>query len=130
MGITVLLDTHVLLWALLEPEKLSRTARDLIIDRETQLVVSAATAWEIATKFRIGKLPEAGAVVANYAEHLETLSAVEVPILSAHALLAGAFEVEHKDPFDRMIAAQAIITATPVVTRDWAFQRFPCPVLW
>ena len=130
MGITVLLDTHALLWALLEPEKLSRVAHALIVDRQNQLLVSAASAWEIATKTRIGKLPNAATVPASYLAHLETLGATELPIISAHALLAGAFDVDHRDPFDRMIAAQAVLTTTPVITRDPAFRLFPCRVLW
>lgn len=130
MGVKLLLDTSVVLWALLEPGKLSARAEEMLSDRSNDLLVSAASAWEISTKYRLGKLPDAGLVVANYEEHLVTLGASEVSISSSHALLAGAFEVDHRDPFDRMIAAQAVVLSMPVVTSDAAFGLFPCRVIW
>ena len=126
----LLLDTHALLWALVGPDELTRKVRALIADRETEVLVSAASAWEIATKSRLGKLHRAGEVVTNYADHLRTLSASEVSITGAHALLAGGFDVPHRDPFDRMIAAQSIALGVPVVTNDDAFSQFPCQRIW
>ena len=130
MGVSVLLDTHALLWALVSPDELSKKARSLITDQETELLVSAASAWEIATKSRWGKLDRAREVVTNYPDHLRTLSASEVPITGTHALLAGGFDVPHRDPFDRMIAAQSITLGVPVVTNDVAFAQFPCQRIW
>lgn len=130
MGVRLLLDTSVVLWALLDPGKLSARAEEMLSDRSNDVLVSAASAWEISTKYRLGKLPDAGLVVANYEEHLATLGASEVSISSSHALLAGAFEVDHRDPFDRMIAAQAVALSMPVVTSDAAFGLFPCRVIW
>ena len=120
----LLLDTHALLWALLEPRRLSAAASALIRDPANVVLVSAATAWEIATKLRLGRLPHAGAVVAAYDAHLARLRADELPVRSQHALLAGRFPVAHRDPFDRMLAAQAIVEGARLVTVDPAFDQF------
>jgi PIN domain nuclease of toxin-antitoxin system len=87
--VKLLLDTHVLLWALLEPQKLSPELRIALEDSDNTLVVSAATAWEIATKWRLGKLRHAQAVVEHYAIALNRLAAVELPISGAVARQAG-----------------------------------------
>ena len=126
----VLLDTHALLWMLLEPAKLSRRVRTLLADTKTEVQVSSATAWEIATKHRLGKLDHAEDVVRGYAEHLRQALATELPISSAHALLAGSFKNAHKDPFDRLIAAQSVLEAITLVSSDAAFDDFPVTVLW
>jgi PIN domain nuclease of toxin-antitoxin system len=120
----VLLDTHTLLWALAEPEQLSPRVSVLIRDATTTLLVSAASAWEIATKYRLDKLPGAEALVAGYTAHLRTLRAEELPIRAEHALRASGFDVEHRDPFDRMLAAQAIIEGVSLATNDRAFRLF------
>jgi len=125
MGLTVLLDTHVVLWAFASPAKLSPWARELLEDPESDLLVSAASAWEIATKYRLGKLPGAEPIVIGYPTHLRTLGAWELPVLSIHALTAGLFDTAHRDPFDRMLAAQALTEAVPLVTSDPAMAVFP-----
>lgn len=130
MGVRALLDTHVLIWALLSPDELSASARTLILDASTTLLVSSASAWEIATKHRLGRLPEAADVVHGYLEHLRTLGAQELPISSAHALLAGGMRHAHRDPFDRVLAAQSILEGVPLVTGDAAFGALPVTVVW
>lgn len=120
-----LLDTHVLLWSLAQPEALSSEARAVIQDRSQQLYVSAASAWEIATKRRLGKLPQADALVAGYERNLERLTAYELPVTSSHALLAGQLDWSHRDPFDRMVAAQAMLEGFTLVTKDAAFTTLP-----
>jgi PIN domain nuclease of toxin-antitoxin system len=127
---TVLLDTHVLLWALMEPGRLSKRARALIEDRANTLLVSSASAWEIATKHRLGRLEGAETVVAGYRHHLERLGAAELLINSDHALRAGAFAAAHRDPFDRMLAAQAQIEGVPLLTEDRAFAVFDVTRIW
>lgn len=117
----LLLDTHVLLWALRDPARLSTTARELIEDASVELLVSAASAWEIATKHRLGKLPDASPMVLSYSRSLDRLGAHEVPIESRHALAAGELEWDHRDPFDRMLAAQSILDGFPLVTSDRTF---------
>lgn len=126
----VLLDTHVLLWALMEPELLSRRARRVIENTDNTILVSSGSAWEIATKHRLVRLPEAEAVVQGYKKHLETLRATELPITADHALVAGAFPQPHRDPFDRVLAAQAMVEGVALITRDAAFKPFRVQVLW
>lgn len=127
----LLLDTHALLWALLDPTKIPGTTLDAVRDPSTELLVSAASAWEVGTKFRLGKLDGARAVVLGYRDHLARLRATELPISSHHALTAGTLAWEHRDPFDRVIAAQAMIESVPVVTADRALGGFPgIHVVW
>jgi PIN domain nuclease of toxin-antitoxin system len=121
--VKLLLDTHVLLWALLEPEKLSPELRQALEDSDTTLLVSAATAWEIATKWRLGKLRQAQAVVEHYAMALHRLAAVELPITGSVARQAGLWEVTHRDPFDRLLAAQAKAENLVLATNDPAFAQ-------
>ncbi len=126
----VLVDTHVFLWAILEPAKLSRAAKRILEDPETVVRVSSASAWEIAIKVRSGQLPGARAVVASYAKHVARLAADELPMNSEHALLAGSFRSLHRDPFDRMLAAQAHTENLRLMTSDSVFTEFPVDVIW
>ena len=128
---TYLLDTHVMLWALTEPTRLGRTARDLIENRSTRLVVSAVSAWEITTKHRLGKLPQADVLLGAYAKHLDRLGAIRLSVTEDHALLAGRLDWNHRDPFDRMLAAQAMIESLVIITGDPAFAGCRgVPTLW
>lgn len=118
----LMLDTNVLLWALTEPDRLSPRFRDVAADRGTELFVSAASAWEIATKQRLGKLPQAEVLVRAYGHHLARLAVESIPVTDEHCLLAGSMEWRHRDPFDRMIAAQCMTESLPLATADEAFQ--------
>ncbi|MFZ9229137.1 MAG: type II toxin-antitoxin system VapC family toxin [Prochlorococcaceae cyanobacterium] len=121
----LLLDTHVLLWAVLEPAKLSELQRAALEESSTQLLVSAASAWEIATKWRLGKLNHAAAVVHNYTQALNGLAAHEIPISGDVARRAGLLDVEHRDPFDRLLAAQAMTSDLVLASQDPVFSGFP-----
>ena len=101
----VLLDTHALVWAVSAPSRLGAEARALIEEPSTDIWVSAATAWELATKTRLGKFPEAEPIVAQYRSAVETLGAVNLSVAPEHALRAGGLRCHHRDPFDRMLAA-------------------------
>jgi len=119
-----LLDTHALIWALTEPRKLSAKARRIIQSLDHHLVASAATAYELAYKHRLGRLPGLDGLLLGYQRHVAELCDEELSIRSNHALAAGQLEWEHKDPFDRMIAAQAIVESMVVITADRALQDF------
>lgn len=126
----LLLDTHVLLWWLTDDPQLSEPARGLIGDEANQVLVSAASAWEIATKQRIGKLDGIAPVAQWFTDLVASDGFVHLPITHAHALRAGAYAVAHRDPFDRMLAAQAELESMPLVTRDPALVAFGCSTLW
>jgi PIN domain nuclease of toxin-antitoxin system len=121
----LLLDTHVLLWARLDPGRIPADTLAAVRAPGTRLYVSAASAWEIATKHRLGTLDDAAAVVSGYPEHLGRLRAEEIPITGRHALTAGSLQWSHRDPFDRVIVAQAVLESLPVVTGDVALAEFP-----
>ena len=122
MGMSYLIDTHILLWWLFNDPKLDPNCREIIRNPDRRILVSSATAWEIATKYRINKLPEAKQIVEEYAQILHQSKFIELAITSAHALRAGSLPILHRDPFDRMIMAQAELENLPVITYDEAFQ--------
>ena len=127
----ILLDTHALLWALLEPERIPAATLDTVRDPATTLLVSAASAWEIAIKHRLGRMEGAEAVFEGYAEHLERLRAEELAISGRQALTAGLLRWEHRDPFDRIIVAQCMLESVSLVTADRALSSFPgINVMW
>lgn len=126
----LLLDTHALLWWWTDDPKLSVTSRQAIADAENQVLVSAASAWEIATKYRLGKLPHAAQALDRFNELVTADGFEHLPISYLHSLKAGAYSNEHRDPFDRMLAAQADLEKTVLVTLDPVFSGFQCKVLW
>lgn len=126
----LLLDTHTFVWRMASPDRLSERANAAIDDPEHTVLVSAASAWEIATKTRIGKLPGGEAIVAGFAAAVRALGADELPVSIAHALTAGMYEQPHRDPFDRMLAAQAATEGAAIVTADAAFDEFPAATFW
>lgn len=126
----VLLDTHAFLWAAMQPERLSPKVRRLLETAATEVLVSAASAWEIATKFRLGKLPGAKSAVADYGDVVRRLGAQPLSITTAHALAAGSYPQLHRDPFDRILAAQAQIEGLPLVSKDRALRVFDVELLW
>ncbi|HTF70274.1 MAG TPA: type II toxin-antitoxin system VapC family toxin [Edaphobacter sp.] len=125
-----LLDTHTLLWAVLSPTSLSRKAAKVIVDETNLVLVSAASAWEIATKVRIGKLPGAEILEKNFLDVMEDAGYTLLPIDAADALRAGRLTGEHRDPFDRMIAAQAIARDIPVLSNDTRLDTFDLRRIW
>lgn len=114
----VLLDTHALLWAAAYDELLSPRARHLIQPQRNEVFVSAVSAWEIATKYRLGKLPKAQALVDDFVPSIQSAGYLPLPISLEHALRAGRLTADHKDPFDRMLAAQAIHEDLALISND------------
>lgn len=129
-SLRLLLDTHTFLWALGEPEKLSPTARRAIEDPDNVRLVSSASAWEIAIKHALGRLPGAEVILNAYPRHLRTLRARELPISSEHAILTAALPDAHRDPFDRMLAAQARVEGALLVSGDRVFDLLGATRLW
>ncbi len=127
----LLLDTHILWWVLSDSARLPARVRAAVGDPRSILLCSSVTPWEIAMKHRAGKFPEAAALVVSFAEQLARLGALELPVSSRHGLLAGRLEWEHRDPFDRMLAAQSILEGARLVTSDRAFSTLPgVDILW
>lgn len=120
-SVSFLLDTHALIWGLTDPQRLGNAAREVMGSRENRLVVSAASAWEISTKFRLGKLPGADTIVRNFEGYVAELGAQPLDVSTSHALLGGSLGWAHRDPFDRMLAAQALIEGHLLISRDSVF---------
>ncbi len=125
-----LLDTHAFLWWIADSARLSGMARDVISDEANDILVSAASAWEIATKFRIGKLPGGEAVALDVAGHIAGQGFEELAIGVTDAERAGRLPGPHRDPFDRMLAAQALLRELPFVSADPVFDRYGVSRLW
>jgi len=128
--VKVLLDTHTLIWATVNPTRLSREATAIIADPFAEILVSAASAWEIATKVRLGKLPESEALESKFLEALDTAGYLLLSIDAATALRAGRLLGNHRDPFDRILAAHAIALDIPIVSNDAKLDLFPVRRIW
>ncbi|MDQ0674616.1 PIN domain nuclease of toxin-antitoxin system [Pseudarthrobacter siccitolerans] len=127
----LLLDTHVFLWAVAEPKRLSSKARSSISKLENQIFVSPVTAYELSYKHRQGKLPSGAAIVMSFGRQVAHLYASELAVSSPHTVAAGQLDWDHKDPFDRMLAAQAMVEGLTLVTADEDLQAFdPVATLW
>ena len=126
----LLLDTHAFLWWLAGDSALSTKARTAIADEGNSIFVSAASAWEIATKVRIGKLPGAVAIAANIAGVLVDQGFAGLPISFAHGQAAGTLPGPHKDPFDRMLISQAMLEQMVLVSNEQQFDVYGVRRLW
>ncbi|MGV0812049.1 type II toxin-antitoxin system VapC family toxin [Mycolicibacterium boenickei] len=113
----VLLDTHTLLWLVSEPSGLNNATLAVLSSPDTNLWATAASAWEIAIKTRLGRL-DGEPLLSGWNEILADMSTSELPIESADAILAGKLPWDHKDPFDRVIVAQALRRNLTIATRD------------
>ncbi len=126
----VLLDTNALIWAMTRVKLLSPAAAATIADEENAIVVSAASAWEIATKVRLGKLPIAEPLEEEFLAAVAGAGYTLIPIDAAVALRAGRLTAPHRDPFDRMIAAHALHEDMPVVSADEQLDLFGVRRIW
>jgi PIN domain nuclease of toxin-antitoxin system len=125
-----LVDTHTLLWSALERNRLSTKALRILSDPTIEVAVSAASAWEIATKVRIGKLPQAVLLESDFERIIADAGYSLLSISTEVALRAGRLPGAHKDPFDRMIAAQALALDIPVLTADPHLDNFSVRRIW
>jgi PIN domain nuclease of toxin-antitoxin system len=128
--VRLLLDTHTFLWWLAGDEALSVAARAAMADESNDVFVSAATAWEIATKHRLGKLPGAAAIVADLYGAIDDQSFIELPISIRHGQVGGALPGPHRDPFDRMLIAQAMVENLVLVSNEQSFDAYGVARLW
>ena len=126
----VLLDTHALLWWALNDPRLSKKALATLGSFDTEVFVSAASAWEVATKFRIGKLPGADLMAQDFSARIERLGFRELPITVAHGQRAGLLPGSHRDPFDRMLIAQAQAEDLPMVSNEEIFDEYRVRRIW
>lgn len=126
----VLLDTHTLLWWLDGDRRLSRRARNAIGDEDNAVLVSSASAWEISTKVRLGKLPGATEVAAELPAILRQQNFEALPIAIVHALRAGSLPGPHRDPFDRMLIAQAQAEDLSLVSNERVFDSYGVRRIW
>jgi PIN domain nuclease of toxin-antitoxin system len=125
-----LLDTHAVLWWLFDDPQLSTTAREIMADPENEILVSSASAWEISTKHRLGRLPAADLLVRDIAGWISRAGFTELPIRIPHAQRAGSWAQKHKDPFDRMLVAQSVLEDVPLVSCDDALRIFGVRLVW
>lgn len=126
----LLLDTHAFLWWLAGDERLSHTARETIADPDHDVFVSAASAWEITTKHRLGKLPSAALVAADVTAQVGGQGFNELVITVAHAQHAGRLPGPHRDPFDRLLIAQSLGEGLVLVSNETAFDQYGIQRLW
>jgi PIN domain nuclease of toxin-antitoxin system len=126
----LLLDTHALAWWWIEDKRLPPAARASIANPDNTVLVSAATAWELATKHRLGKWPDGAAIVADLDALLRRSRFGVLAISLPHAHLAGTLDGPHRDPFDRMLIAQCRHEELPIVSGDPVFAQYGVRVIW
>ncbi len=126
----LLLDTHALIWAMNGDRRLGAAARSAIALRENEVFVSAASIWEASIKFHLGRFPDATLLLDNPGKILLTMGFVSIPISIEHARLAGSIGSTHRDPFDRMLAAQARLEGLTLASADAVFDRMMVTRLW
>ena len=125
-----LLDTHALLWWLSDDPALTRTARKIIAEPKNTLIVSAASAWEIATKVRLGKLSTGADLASDFSSQIEREGFQLLAITADHGIRAGMLPGPHKDPFDRMLIAQSQAENVPIISNEVVFERYGVRRLW
>ena len=126
----LLLDTHALVWWFTDDSKLSSTVRQIIADPGSVILVSAASAWEIATKFRLGKMPSVSLIVSDIEGYVRAEGFLPLPVTLRHAQMAGGLPGPLRDPFDRMLIAQALEEGSTLASNETAFDRYGISRTW
>lgn len=124
----LLLDTHVFLWLVTEPERLG-DGLPMVEDPRTELLVSAASSWEMAIKYGLGKLSLPEPPARYVPDRLRAIGAVALPVEHTHALALGSLPPLHRDPFDRLLVAQAAALDLRIMTADAAITQYPVETL-
>lgn len=124
MSDRLLLDTHALIWAVGDPSRIPKKTFAKLADEANEIMVSAASAWEVATKVRLGRLPTARSLLQTFGHSVRRIGGRQLDITTGHALAAGSLDWTHRDPFDRLLVAQAIQESLTIVTRDRAISAF------
>ena len=126
----VVLDTHALLWWFLDSQRLTRLAYQEITKGTNGVHVSAASIWEISTKYYVGQLPEAKELLHDIQGYMASQNFVELPVTISDAIRAGSLPGPHRDPFDRMLIAQAISNDLVLISNETLFDRYGVRRLW
>jgi PIN domain nuclease of toxin-antitoxin system len=126
--VKVLLDSHAFIWWMSSVERLSEPAKTAI--RESEVLVSAVTAYELGIKFALGRLPVFEVLEQQFEEACFEQGFELLPVSTMHALAAARLPIVHRDPFDRLLAAQSMVEEVPLVTVDAAFRHFGCKTVW
>jgi PIN domain nuclease of toxin-antitoxin system len=128
--VRLLLDTHTLIWWLTEDLSLPASARRLIASRNSEVLVSAVSAWEIATKVRLGRLEAAADLARDFGGYLARERFESLSISTEHGIRAGSLPGAHKDPFDRILVAQAQIESLLIVSNDSLLDGYGVSRTW
>jgi PIN domain nuclease of toxin-antitoxin system len=128
--VKILFDSHALVWFTLGDKRFPARLRDTLDDPDTEFVISAVCIWEIVTKVHRGKWPDAEPFIVRLDVMLQESAYVPLSITIEHARVAGLFAWSHRDPFDRLLAAQSQIEGVPLITADPVFRAFGTSVLW
>ncbi len=126
----LLIDTECWLWCFLAPERLNGKAQQLIADERNEILLSAVSAWEIAIKAALGKLSLPEEPTRYVPTRLADQGMLSMPVEQAHALRVYDLPPHHKDPFDRLLIAQAQVEGLPILTSDRAFARYEVSLIW
>jgi len=128
--VKILLDTQCWLWMQAAPERFSPHALELVRDLETELYLSAASAWEIAIKFALGKLPLPLPPARYVPTRMASSGVSGLPVTHAHALHVANLPLHHRDPFDRLLVAQAQLEELPILTVDRQLAAYDVTIQW
>jgi PIN domain nuclease of toxin-antitoxin system len=128
----ILLDTHTLAWAIGQADFLSKKVRELLENPAVKLLISPVSIWEMSIKYKLGKWLEVAPFMDEdlYHQFIQELNAEELLVSSRHTRLAGQFDMSHKDPFDRLLVAQAVLEGIPIVSKDNVLDAFPITRVW
>jgi PIN domain nuclease of toxin-antitoxin system len=129
-SVRLLLDTHALLWWYSDDPALPKSCRKLIAKPDSSVFVSAASAWEISTKFRLGRLSSASELVQDFGGYLNQENFLSLPVSCDHGIRAGMLPGPHQDPFDRMLIAQAEIEKLFIVSNERIFDQYGVRRIW